>query len=117
MANKAKAVEGDTGSSGTRTRSEDKVQQQQQQPDLTLGKAPLEKGERTGGQSRRFSVPVTREEKEATQKELDEIEPEDRIPSILRTMPIRRESISPDRPYPLSRESISPIGYPPEPLN
>lgn len=91
-----------------RTRSEDK------QVDLTLGKAPIEKGERTG--SRRFSVPVTQAEREATQKELNEIEPPDRIPSILRAMPIERHrETSPQRPY-VSRESTSPIGYPPEAL-
>lgn len=109
MADKAKATV--VTESSSRTRSESKVKQ----PDLTLGKAPIEKGERTT-LSRRFSVPVTQEEKEATQKELNEIEPVDRIPSILRTMPSRRET-SPDRPYALSRESVSPIGYPPEPLN
>jgi len=108
---KSKPPEGTESSS--RTRSETKLQQQ---PDLTLGKAPIEKGERAG-QSRRFSVPVTQEEREATaRKELHEIEPVERIPSILHTMPIRRET-SPDRPYALSRESVSPIGYPPEPLN
>jgi len=108
---KSKPPEGTESSS--RTRSETKLQQQ---PDLTLGKAPIEKGERTGGQSRRFSVPVTQEEREATMKELNEIEPVERIPSILRTMPVCRET-SPDRPYALSRESVSPIGYPPDPLN
>lgn len=109
MADKTKATGSTESSSRIRSESVEK------QPDLTLGKAPIEKGERTG-QSRRFSVPVTQEEKEATQKELDEIEPVERIPSILRTMPVRRET-SPDRPYALSRESVSPIGYPPEPLN
>lgn len=119
MADNAKSKPSDGSESSSRTRSETKLQQQQQPPppppDLTLGKAPIEKGERTG-QSRRFSVPVTQEEREATLKELNEIEPVERIPSILRTMPIRRET-SPDRPYALSRESVTPIGYPPEPLN
>ncbi|KAG0566960.1 hypothetical protein M758_7G093400 [Ceratodon purpureus] len=99
----------DETESSSRTRSESK------QVDFSLGKAPIQKEERTG--SRRFSVPVTQAEKEATQKELDAIEPPERIPSILRSMPVdlHRATSPPQRPY-VSRESVSPIGYPPESL-
>jgi hypothetical protein len=98
----AAKVPGETENS-SRTRSESK------QVDLTLGKAPIEEGETTG--SRRISVPATQAEKKPTQKELNDIEPPERIPSILREMPVERQQ----RPY-VSRESVSPIGYPPEPL-
>ena len=96
------------------TENSSRIRGENKQVDLTLGKAPIEKGDKTGSQ--RYSVPVTQAEKAAIQKELDEIEPVERIPSILRAMPVERHrESSPQRPY-VSRESVSPIGYPPESL-